>query len=101
MDYYLPPFTQDMKVFLIDYFIHSSEKRQIKSHLTYASSRKNAENNTRTMESPARINIIKITPIVFDEEADRILNDAIVEHLNNDVQHDERDADVAADLEVC
>lgn len=102
MDYPMPEFSSDMKVFAIDYFIPAApEKREIRTHLTYATSRKNAENNTRTMEAPDRVNIIKITPIVFDEIADRILNDAIVAHLNNGETSDERDADVPADFEVC
>lgn len=80
------------KVFAIDYFIHSNAKRVIKSHLTYSTSRKNAENNTREMEAPDKINVVKITPIVFDANADSILNDAIVAHIHNNVNVDERDA---------
>jgi hypothetical protein len=80
------------KVFAIDYFIHSNEKRVIKTHLTYSTSRKNAEFNTREMEAPDRINVIKISPIIFDANADGILNDAIVAHIHNNVNVDERDA---------
>ena len=89
--------SDDMKVFAIDYFIPSNGKREIKSHFTYASSRKNAENNTRMMESPDRVNIIKITPIVFDDYADKVLNDALVNHLS---KNDERDMDVSKN-EIC
>jgi hypothetical protein len=81
------------KAFAIDYFIHSNEKRVIKTHLTYSTSRKNAEFNTREMESPDRINIIKITPIVFDSVAESILNDALVAHIHNNQNVDDRDAD--------
>lgn len=58
----------DKKIFVIDYVL-INDRDQIKSHYTYAQSRKSAEYNTRNMEYPDKINVIKIFPISFEDSA--------------------------------
>ena len=82
------------KVFIVDYRIVSGEDRRIKTHLTYATSRKNAENNTRDMEADTRINIVKITAVVQDQDFHDRVDEALATHKENNVllldqQHDD------------
>ena len=56
----------DKKMFIIEYFI-LNERNKLRTHYTYANSRKSAEYNTRSMEYPDKINVVKIFPITCDD----------------------------------
>lgn len=73
----------NIKPYVIDYFI-GSDKTNIRSYYTDTTSRKAAEMKARSLEAPARINIIKIYCLNFDEEANSIIDGAIAEFNAND-----------------
>ena len=68
----------EKKIFIIDYVI-LNERNNVKTHCTYAHSRKSAEYNTRNMTYPDKINIIKIYSINFN---DKLIDDTFFEIIN-------------------
>lgn len=78
------------KVFSVDYRVLDTGK--LKQHLTYAPSRKIAENKTREMEEPIRINIVKICQVQHGPEFDEIFDLALAQFAaNNNPSNDLRD----------
>lgn len=73
---------EQTKPYVIDYFI-GTDKTNIKSYYTESTSRKSAEMKARTLEAPARINIIKIYCLNFDDEINIAIDSIIDEHNKN------------------
>ena len=85
--------TQDKKLFVVDYF-YQNDKNDIKTHMLFASSRKQAEWNTREMESQSRINIIKIYPILFNDDMENSISEAIHNHISKNINFVNSDTDM-------
>jgi hypothetical protein len=78
------------KIFMVDYIYLNRNDRVVHSHLTYATSRKNAEHNTRDMEHPDRINIIKITSVIQDQVFHDCVDEALATHKENNAAYMEQ-----------
>ncbi len=90
------PYDQTMhRIFVIDYKLGFGNDRRLKTHITYATSRKNAEHNTRHMERHERINIIKITGVVQDQDFHDRIDEALATlKENNDLYFSNDDSDI-------
>jgi hypothetical protein len=69
------------KIFLVDYkYLYGYGDNKMRTYLTMSTSRKNAEYGTREYERHNKINIVRITPVLFTREIEDVIDEAIASH---------------------
>jgi hypothetical protein len=76
------------KIFLIDYkYLYGYGDNRMRTYLTMSTSRKNAEHSAREYERHNKINIFKITPVLFTSDVEDMIDEAIASHVEYCQEH--------------